>query len=403
MIIQILYSVLYKVGESITSLSFLLVLVVLFMLQKRSKAGKAPTIREMFRSVLYGVIAGIMGSFLMTYLGITITLTPYFLLLLPIAILLSFIHPRYLCFSYSGAILGFIHFIIQFLNEWGFNISEMGINMGGLLGMIGILHLMEGILIIGDGEHHMTTRVVEHGRKKGLAYVMNSLWPLPFAMLVMSKMLSPEVSRAISMPTWWPLLEEDYFREAFVYGLLPLTALVGYNDMAISTSPRKKVARVGISLIGYGLVLMVMAIISVNNTFLQILGLLIMPVLHEYIIVSGQRKELLGGIRVSLPKRGVQVLKVNSGSKAQALGIQEGDILLKVNGCSLHHGYETLAHRRNKERVSVVFQKPLEGIHKGTCKRVTTVKDLGIEFLPSMPLVVYNLEEMSKLRSFIHL
>ena len=54
--------------------------------------------------IVLGVLAGILCSIVFTVLGVTFTETSGIQLLFLLSIILMFIRPRFVCFSYSGAI-----------------------------------------------------------------------------------------------------------------------------------------------------------------------------------------------------------------------------------------------------------------------------------------------------------
>ncbi|NLL20176.1 MAG: hypothetical protein GX263_00360, partial [Firmicutes bacterium] len=108
-------------------------------------------------SVLYGVLGGFVGSIFLLLLGISLD-SIGIAYIWPVAILLLFINPRYLCFAYAGGIIAILSIITRaLLPSWPFlsNIALLegltGIHLPSLLALVGVLHLTESFLIYISG------------------------------------------------------------------------------------------------------------------------------------------------------------------------------------------------------------------------------------------------------------
>lgn len=202
------------------------------------------------QSIFTGIAAGSLVMTLICILGLTVQPGLYLALLLPTALLLSRIRPRFCCFAYSGTLLGL----------WG------AADVPGILVIVGVLHVMEGILAALDtapGEElaYKEGRVVKKMRRVGC-------WPVPFALLVP---VSGEVL-GIAMPPWWPLLGS-----AAGFALCPMTALFLYN-----AEGRGSVWK----LIFYGAALCFLAFCLPQGRIWEIGALLIMFLAHEWILLE---------------------------------------------------------------------------------------------------------------------
>ncbi len=87
-------------------------------------------------SLVFGLIGGMLGSVLFLLSGITINPNDFYLVL-PLAIILSLIHPRFICFSYAGGIVSLIGIIFGY-----------SINVSSIMFVIGVLHLVESFFNI---------------------------------------------------------------------------------------------------------------------------------------------------------------------------------------------------------------------------------------------------------------
>ena len=68
--------------------------------------------------ITLGIIAGIVMSLLFTLLGISFTEDSGIQFLFIFSIILMLFKPRFICFSYSGAVLGIVSIFIDILNRY---------------------------------------------------------------------------------------------------------------------------------------------------------------------------------------------------------------------------------------------------------------------------------------------
>ena len=96
-------------------------------------------------SFIVGLAAGLIGSLIVTLVGISIedytrsgggSLIEGITYIWVVAILLSAINPRYLCFSYAGGIIALTSLVFGFPS----------VNVPGLMALIRVLHLVESLL-----------------------------------------------------------------------------------------------------------------------------------------------------------------------------------------------------------------------------------------------------------------
>ena len=132
----------------------------------------------------------------------------------PVAILLLFINPRYLCFAYAGGIIAVLSIIIRALlpslpimKDITILSGLIEIHLPSLLTLVGVLHLTESFLIFISG-HCGASQIylkVPSGKIVG-GYSMQRFWPLP--LMGLCTYLVAETSDifvgGIAMPDWWP-------------------------------------------------------------------------------------------------------------------------------------------------------------------------------------------------------
>ncbi|MGB9809342.1 MAG: PDZ domain-containing protein, partial [Caldanaerobacter sp.] len=180
-ILQVTWIVIETIALSVFS-PFFWVVIILVIMQYRNKVAiereimgieQEPIKELVLDSVFYGVIAATIGSLIMVFLGITIE-NIGLQYVWPLAILLMFISPRYICFSYSGGIVSLVSLIF----------GTPKISVPALMAIVGILHLMESLLIYIDGWRIPTPIFIKlkDGRIAG-GFTMQKFWPIPFAAL----------------------------------------------------------------------------------------------------------------------------------------------------------------------------------------------------------------------------
>lgn len=336
-----------RFGSLLTDEFFWIILFILIMLYKRSDRleasmlGKSfPLFRKVSGSVLVGLAGGMLGSLFVILVGISIedytemgtgSLAEGITYLWIIAILLSAINPRYLCFSYSGGIIALTSLL------WGFP----DINVPGLLSLIGILHLIESFLIWFDG---YTYSVPLFLRKKDGSivggYVMNKIWPIPlvvFAVLLGGNGGGTSIAGIADMPSWWPFLKHSAAGGAreLVYLPLALPVVLGYGDMAITKRPEERSSSSAVRLAGYSIILVLLSIIASKIVFFAYVAAVFAPLAHEALIIYGAKEEEEGKPLFAHSGKGVTVLYTVKDTPADSMGIEAGDMILSANGISI--------------------------------------------------------------------
>lgn len=346
-ILKIVGLVFERLGSLLTDEFFWIILFILIMLYKRSDRlevsmlGKSfPLFKKVSGSVLVGLAGGMLGSLLVILIGINIddytqtgtgSLAEGITYIWIIAILLSMINPRYLCFSYAGGIVALSSLVFGF----------PAINVPGLLSLIGILHLIESFLIWFDGYTYSVPLFLKKkdGRIVG-GYVMNKIWPIPlvvFAVLLGGPGRGTSIAGVADMPSWWPFLKHSAVGGAreLVYLPLALPVVLGYGDMAISKRPEERCSSSAIRLAGYSIILVMLSIIASKIKFFAYIAAVFSPIAHEMLIIYGAREEEEGKPLFANNGTGVTVLYTIKDSPANLMGIEAGDVILSANNITV--------------------------------------------------------------------
>lgn len=284
---------------------------------------KDSSLRVSMIALVYGIIGGILGSFLMIIFGVTINGVGIAWIWI-IALVLMLISPRLLCFSYAGGILAVISLLFGYPQ----------VNVPGLMGLVAVLHLVESILILLSGHHDPLPVYIRNpaGRVVG-AFNLQKFWPIPLAIMMILLGAADQVpGELIKMPEWWPLIRpwDIPSDQEVMYQILPVVAALGYGELAITCLPRERTKRSASHLAGYSIVLLGLAVAASHLPQLAIFPALFSPLGHELVVFLGRREELQGKPFFVPPSTGVMVLDVIKGSPAHLAGIRSGDVIHSV-------------------------------------------------------------------------
>ena len=343
------------------------------------------TINNMWEQGLKSLLLGIMGGFIASSIFVVMGLSldqigVYFIL--PVAILLLLFNPRFLCFAYAGGIVAAGVFASRFLLEVfpqlqdsQFFSSLADIYLPGMLVLIAVLHLIESLMIFIGGHwgHSPVYIKKETGQVVG-GYSLQRFWPVPLVgiIAIMEHEAEQMVNGAVAMPEWWPILQSGIDPQAAGFLLLPVMAGLGYGDLALSSTPREKSLASARFLSVYSVVLLLLAVASEFYPVFIVPACIFAPLGHEVVVQLGNQLEVDKKPRYIPPDKGVMILKVYPGSPAEKAGLQEEDIILRVNGLlveSTSHFWQVinesyfLVHLnvlRGNEVVSLILKKEQE-------------------------------------------
>lgn len=335
-------------GNLISDEFFWIIIFILVILYKKNSGiedrmlgSSYPLFNKVSSSVLVGVAGGLLGSLFVILTGISIedytgvgggSLAEGITYIWIVAVLLAFINPRYLCFSYAGGIIALTNLIFGFPS----------VNVPGLLALVGVLHLVESFLIWLDGYTYSTPLFLRRkdGRTVG-GYVMNRIWPIPlviFAVVFGGEEGRVSLAGMIDMPSWWPLLKHSAaggLRD-LVYMPLVVPVVLGYGDMAITKTPDKKCRSSAARLAGYSLILITLSVFAVKIKLFAFAAALFAPAAHEMLILYGAKEEEEGEPFFMSNDTGMKVLYVQKDSVASSMKLEPGDTILKINGMTVY-------------------------------------------------------------------
>lgn len=410
MLLEIINVTLVAVAKSVFNFSFLIIVWIVYVLIKKYNNANIYNIENsksslvlIIEAALQGTIVGIIGSFIIIFLGLPLNVTIYIIFLLPISLILSLINIRYICFSYSAAIMGLLAILFNGQEFFGMKLPDIDINISGLMALVGVLHLMESLLIYFVGADDCIPIISKKNDQVILGHILQKYWPVPIAILVFAS--GTATGNTIQMPNWWPLVKDHAaLVEPFYYGLASLVGALGYSSITFTEQPEKRAKKTAVMLFCYSLIIIGIAIIADDNIFMQLFGLVLMASIHEAIILIELHQESHKQPIFTLPKKGIRIMYVIEGSAAHKMGMKRGDIIRKINDMEVVNLKQFKALMRNKFPFLWIETMNLK-------KEIITyeykaypdgLQALGIKAIPERPRILFKQSNLRKV-GMIHL
>jgi len=350
-----------------------------------------PTGERVLDSIFFGLMGGLVGSFIMVLLGVTMDQSGLEYVW-PLAILLMLINPRYICFSYAGGIVSLISLVFGYPH----------INVAGLMALVGILHLIESLLIWIDGHRGRLPIFME--RRDGSivgGFNLQRFWPIPILMLVLYS--GPFLnSGTVETPGWWPLIHFPGATASSVFVIMNGMAALGYGDIVLTETPEERSRSSAIGLLGFSIILIVLSVLASKNMVMKYIAALFAPIGHEVLILYGRHVEDNGEPLYVAPERGMRILEVIKGGPAYKMGLKPGDTILNINGESVNNETDLRNFLYNMTSHIYVNSVNPDGVtrtseytdHEG-------ISHLGILFVPKNKPPAFTVAEAPSLLSRI--
>lgn len=333
--------------------------------------------KQVMLAASYGLLGGIIGSFLLTGVGLTVNQLGLNYIW-PLALVLMAIHMRFLCFAYSGGLVA--------LSSVLFGWPE--VNVPQVLALVAILHITESILIFISGRYSAVPMIIQRADERLVgAFSLQNYWPLPLVLLAAVFVPVQDLpGGVIKMPDWWPLLpltEQAPEGHQLVYAIMPVVAALGYSDVAIASNPTTRRRKSAMHLAMYSVVLLLLAVLSARYPWLQAIAAIASPLGHEFLIQWDNRKEMSGAPRYVPPAEGVMVLDTVVDSPARGMNIKPGDIIRDMDGVPIKNGYDlsfAISYASPKFTVSIIREGQQQQL---TGKFINGERRLGIILVPT--------------------
>lgn len=348
MVLSWIHALLAGIPALLTNpLTYLLLIIIALKwkrqvdMERKLFSTRLHTVAEgLLQSIFFGCLGGLLISILFIGLGVVFSIEPFYYLWI-MALILMLVQVRYLCFAYAGALLGIAVLLARRFPD-GFGVdwldtlwtSLQAVYLPSLFIMVALLHLVEALLIYLSGGKRGTPIFIEskRGRLVG-GYHLEQIWFVPIFILIQGGELSlPPLYQA------WPLFAAEPLSSM---AILLLPAVLGYMEQAVAYSPIEKARQSTKLLLVYSLILLGLTVGSVYlNDSLIVFAILFSFLGHEALFWFSAWQEKQGTPIYIHPKQGLKILAVIPYSPAAKMGLQSGEVILRVNGQPVNHRQE---------------------------------------------------------------
>jgi hypothetical protein len=346
LIIYTLTQVSYAIVEPSYALILIMMAVLFYTKNKKTTSLEKLIMGENLTSafeltisqIVMGIFGGVLASLIFTHLGVVFYFSSNIYIIFMISIFLMLFNPRFVCLSYSGAILGVTSVILHIASVMLNNptLDVLKVDVTSLLLLIGVMHIVEGILVILDGKRGAIP--VFGGRDKKIVggFAFKRQWILPIAILMMMQATSGNFvsGETVATPDWWPIVNHNANKlllETMIIGAMPLFAGVGYSAVTFTKTKRGKTLFSGGLIISFGVFASLLSLLGGFNSVVQIIILVLTPVAHEAMITFEKHMEKVKEPIYTSNEDGIRILEVAPKSIASTMGLQSGDLILEIN------------------------------------------------------------------------
>lgn len=390
------------IAESIITppLSVILIIVSMILYIKNNKTitmqkmilgGSVNSSIELTLSqIVLGIIGGILGSIILTGLGVVFSDISGIVFLFLTSILLMFIRPRLICFSYSGAILGMLSIVIKIISPYITQLSDLkilNVNIVYLMTFVGVLHAIEGFLVMTDGHRGAIPVFTNKQGKIFGGYAFKRYWLLSVAIMTSGVINSFGLNYVListEMPYWWPMIKLNQFNiiTNTIFSVFSMYAIVGYSTVTFTRSKREKAISSGIHIVTYGISLIIVAQLARVGLLGEIAVVTFAPLAHEFMLNIQRKNEEKRCAKFVSDEEGLVVLEIAVDSPIRDFGIDIGSKILSVNNININSEAEIYPILRKNLNRGILKFKDSNGFVKEFEYKHENNKRLGIALVP---------------------
>lgn len=393
--LEVIKVTLQGVGYSIFNLSFIFGVWLIYVIIRKlntldfyRSVPKKPYMYLISDILLQGIIAGIVVSLVMVVVGIPLYFNGMYLMIIPLALILSIYRLRFVCISYPMAVLAFLSLIFNGQQVFGLTLPSVEIHIPSAMILVGLLHLIEGLLVFFDGAKRAVPIISKVDDKVVMGHIIQKVWIIPLSIIVLQ--LGNAGAGGIQMPEWWPAMSYTGYGQAIFFSLFPFLGFAGYSTLVYSETPKSRARFSGALIAVFGVILITVGRMSLNIWLLQVIGAFLMVGLHEGIYYIEKAREKTKAALYTVPEEGVRIMQVLEGGYAQHLGIKKGDII-EVIGQDKINNITQFARliKSKKDHVNITVVDIHGKEHQHMVMDSRHLEHLGIRILPEKPLFLY--------------
>ncbi|MBU3179686.1 PDZ domain-containing protein [Clostridium psychrophilum] len=396
--IHTLRAVAYAIAEPSNAFILIMIALIFYSKNKKIAAMQRMIMGESIDSpfeltisqIVIGIFAGTVASLLFTFSGLVFDENSNIYLLFMVSLFFMVFKPRFICFSYSGAVLGLTSLLFKYvsisLNKPQLNI--VNIDILTLMTLVGLLHIIEGVLVMIDGSRGAIPVFTNRDNKIVGGFALKRYWALPIALLILLSANSSNlvVGQSLVSPEWKNLIQGDIVSRIVknsVIASIALYGVIGYAGITFTKSKRKKTLTSGVLIIVYGVMLTAISRLAVLGVGYQLFILIFAAVAHEAMLQLEKYMELTLKPKYVSTEEGIMVLAVTPKSPAYQMGIQSGDLIVMVNDKKIEAEEEIFnIIKGNFNSLSFKIKKPSGKLKDTQISNIAGDKRLGMVVVP---------------------
>jgi len=340
--------------------------------------------------IVIGIIAGAIASLMFTFLGLVFDENSNIYLLFMLSLFFMAFKPRFICFSYSGAILGITSLVFKYaaIILHMPKLDFINIDILTLMTLVGVLHIIEGSLVMIDGSRGAIPVFTSRDNKIIGGFALKRYWALPVAILILLSSATSDLvaGQSLMTPQWMPEVRGDIVARILKNSIIASIALygvIGYSSITFTKSKGRKTLFSGALIIGYGVLLTAISQLAVYGVGFQFFILIFAAGLHEAMLRLEKHLELTLKPKFASSDAGIMVLEVAPNSPAFQMGIQSGDLIVQIDNKGIE-GEEGILNlvKGNFKSLSLKIQKPSGDLKDISYNNMAGNKRLGIVIVP---------------------
>lgn len=287
---------------------------------------------------------GLLLSLVMIKNKIVVQIEWSFLLIVIVSFIVSKINTKLTCLAYVMAI---VFGLDWFLIAIGAKATLFNLSYVKMIYVVGILHFIEGILTFLWGGKQSCPIITYRGKEVAGGYEASGNWLIPLLFFSIGGIYIPLIASVV------------YYNQSFVY------------------SPREKAKKMGVLIGGYGVLLMGIGYLVAQESMSLILGILSMPLLHEFLFMIDDYMESRP-FKYPVPKMGIRIMEILG---INTLGITKGDIIKAIDKTFIKSESDYCLAVKNKEKLVITIEK-ITGEEVRVVCSAEELKESKFVFLP---------------------
>ena len=202
--------------------------------------------------------------------------------------------------------------------------------------LVGVLHIIEGILVIVDGSRGAIPVFTKKNDKIVGGFSFSRYWAIPIALLMIySNNISNTGILLNNINDWWPIINKKETLNLLSIATIiciPLYGMIGYSTVTFTKGKKSKAISSGIYILIYGISLLLVAQIANIKFIGELIAILYMPIANELMLKYQKYVENKGDYLYVSDDEGITILEVAPSSPAFNAGLRSGDKILAING-----------------------------------------------------------------------